>query len=65
MWYKKIGKFFCEKNVKIEKWEHTFKGFASFLNVEILNSLNTKLQLKDTESAVTFSDDKTKYNTFY
>ena len=41
-----------EKNIKIAKREHTFKGFASTYNVEILNSFNSELQLKDTESAI-------------
>ena len=31
---------------------HTFKGFGSSYNVEILNSFNRELQLKDTESAI-------------
>ena len=34
------------------KRAHTFKGFASSYNVEILNSFNRELQLKDTESAI-------------
>ena len=38
------------KNVKITKRKHVFKGLASSYNVEILNSFNSKLQLKDTES---------------
>ena len=29
-----------------------FKGFASSCNVEILNSFNPELQLKDTKSAI-------------
>ena len=41
-----------EKNVKITKREHAFKGYASTYNVEILNSFNPELQLKDTESAI-------------
>ena len=39
------------KNVKITK-QHAFEGFASFYNVEILNSFNPELLLKDTESAI-------------
>ena len=31
---------------------NAFKGFASTSNVEILNSFNPELQLKDTESAI-------------
>ena len=38
-----------EKNVKITKREHAFKDYASTYNVEILNSLNSKIQLQDTE----------------
>ena len=41
-----------EKDIKITKWEHTFKGYASTYNVEILSSLNPELQLKDTQSAI-------------
>ena len=39
-------------NGEIAKREHAFKGFASTYNVEILNSFNPKIQLKDTESAI-------------
>ena len=41
-----------EKNVKITKGLHAFKGSASSYNFEILNSFNPKLQLKDAESAI-------------
>ena len=41
-----------KKNIKITKREHAFKGYASTYNVEILNSFNPELQLKDTESAI-------------
>ena len=41
-----------EKNIKIIKREHAFKGYASTYNIEILNSFNPELQLKDTESAI-------------
>ena len=37
------------KNVKITKRAHAFKGYASTYNVKILNSFNSKPQLKDTE----------------
>ena len=40
-----------EKSIKIIKQEHAFKGYASTYNVEILNSINPELQLKDTDSA--------------
>ena len=36
-------------NAKISKQSHAFKGYASSYNVEILNSSNPELQLKDTE----------------
>ena len=41
-----------EKNVKTTKRAHAFKCYASSYNVEFLNSFNSKLQLKDTESAI-------------
>ena len=41
-----------EKNVKIIKWAHVFKGYAGTYNVEILNFFNPQLQLKDSESAI-------------
>ena len=41
-----------EKNVKITKRAHAFKGFTSSYNVEILNSFKAELKLKDTESAI-------------
>ena len=41
-----------EKNVKITKRLHTFKGYGSIYNVKMLNSFNSELQLKDTESAI-------------
>ena len=34
------------------KQEHAFKDYASTYNVEISNSFNSELQLKDTESAI-------------
>ena len=40
--------FLNERNVKITKREHAFKGYASTCNVEVLNSFNPKLQLKGT-----------------
>ena len=39
-------------NVKITKWVHVFKGYASIYNVEMLDLFNKKLQLKYTESAI-------------
>ena len=44
--------FLNETNVKITKREYAFKGFGSTSNVEILNSFNCELQLKETESAI-------------
>ena len=40
------------KNIQITKQKHAFKGYASTYDVEILNSFNPELQLKDTESAI-------------
>ena len=54
-WYsdtKRSDKFWTKKNVKIKKKAHTFKGYASSSNVEILNYFNPELQLKDTKSAI-------------
>ena len=48
----KSENFLNEKNVKITKREYAFRSFASTYNVEILNSFNPELQLKDTESAI-------------
>ena len=41
-----------ENNVKITKQKHAFKGYASTYNVEILNSFDSELPLKDSESAI-------------
>ena len=38
--------------MKIAKREYAFKEFASTYNVEILNSFNSELQLKDREFAI-------------
>ena len=41
------------KKTKITKRPHTYKGYnASTYNVDILNSFNSELLLKDTESAI-------------
>ena len=46
-WYKKKKeKFLKEKNVKITKQEHAFKGYASSYNIDILNSFISKLHLQ-------------------
>ena len=34
------------------KRSHVYKGYENTYNVEIMNSFNPELQLKDTESAV-------------
>ena len=47
----KIKTHFKRKNLKITKKSHASKGLASSYNVEILNSLDLELQLKDSESA--------------
>ena len=49
---KRSGNCFNEKNIKRTKRVHTFKGFPSFYNVEILDSFKPELQLEDTESAI-------------
>ena len=41
-----------EKIYKNKKREHASKGYASTYNMEILNSFNPELQLKDTEIAI-------------
>ena len=41
-----------KKNIKITKRENAFNSYASTYKIEILNSFNPELQLKDTESAI-------------
>ena len=48
---KKSEKILIEKDLKITKRAHAFKGYGSIYIVVILNSFNPELQLKDTESA--------------
>ena len=48
----KISKNFL--NVKITKRVHAFKGYVSTYNVEILNSFNPELKVKDTESTISY-----------
>ena len=48
----KSENYLNEKNVKITKREHAFKAYPSTYNVEILNSFNPEIQLKDTESTL-------------
>ena len=38
--------------MKITKWANAFKGYSSYFSVEILNSFDPELQLKDTECEV-------------
>ena len=45
-------KFFEQKNVKITKQAHAYKGYASSYNVEILNYFNPELKVKDVESEI-------------
>ena len=40
------------KIIKIKKGEHAFKDYASTYNVDILNSFNPELQLKDAKSTI-------------
>ena len=42
--------FLNKKTVKITKTEHASKVYAIAYNVEILNSFQCKIQLKDNES---------------
>ena len=39
-------------NAQITKWSHAYKSYASSYNVEILNSYNPEIQLKDAEYAI-------------
>ena len=48
---KKIA-FLNEKSVKVTKRAQASKGLANSYNVDILNSFNHELQLKDTESPI-------------
>ena len=41
-----------KKTVKITKGAHDFNGHTSSYNVEILNSFNPDLQIKDNEPAI-------------
>ena len=43
---------FSQKYAKISKPTHDFKGYTRSYQVEILDSFNLKLQIKDTESAI-------------
>ena len=41
-----------EKNARIKKCAHAFTGYASSYNVDVFNSVNPELQLKDIEPAI-------------
>ena len=43
---------FCTKNVKIIKRAHASRGYTNSHKVDILNSFNPELQLKDTKFAI-------------
>ena len=45
-------KFLKERNVKITRQAHAFKGFPSSYNIEILKLFKPELQIKDAESAI-------------
>ena len=47
-----MWQLFGQKNTKIGKHTHAFKGYASSYNFDILNYFNPELQLKDTESGI-------------
>ena len=49
---KKSENFLNKKMWKQQNENILFKGFASTYNVRILNSFNSQLQLKDTESTI-------------
>ena len=52
------------KNAKMKRQLHGYKAYASTYNVEILNTFNPELQLKDTELITAFQiiedDDKSR-----
>ena len=55
LWYNETTKHensFNEKNTKITKRSHAYKGYASTYNVELLNSFNPNLQFKNPEFAI-------------
>ena len=48
----KIENILDEKHAKIMKQSHACKGYANTYSVEILNSFDRELQIKDTESGI-------------
>ena len=44
--------FLTKQNVKITTQADAFNGYASCYNVDILNSFNPELKLKDTKSTI-------------
>ena len=49
---KKWKLFRWKKTAFITKPSHTYRGYASTYNVEILNSFSSELRLKETETAI-------------
>ena len=47
-----LKKILNQKNAKITKRSHAFKGYTSPYNVEILNCFKPDLQHKDTDSEI-------------
>ena len=48
----KIWTFLDEKNLKITKRAHAFKGYANSCNYEVLNACDPELHLKNAESTI-------------
>lgn len=45
-------KFFWTKKIKKPKQSHAYKGYPSSYDIDMLNSFNPELLLKDTDSAI-------------
>ena len=52
MWKNKKWKSYGQKKTKITKQSHPYKSYASSYSVEILDSFNHELQLKDIDYAI-------------
>ena len=48
----KKWRFLNEKNIKLTKRGHAFKGYTRTYNVKIRNSFNLEIQFKDTDSTI-------------
>ena len=48
----KYGSFLSKKNAKITKRSHSYKGYPSSHNIDILNSFNPELQREENVSSV-------------